>query len=306
MASSPTELAWVLLTSSNLSKAAHGFTMSKDVDGGKQKILSWELGVLLFPRHFAAKADSTEGDFSLTTTSTTSPQRQLWAAPTSSNAVLVAADGDPAIGSGDGSSHVVCPLPYELPPVPYTDTDELWTIDTPHIVPDLHGRVMCDDPNVLLALKRQRQAQQSSAGSWSDAPSTSTGRAQPATAPGRRTTAPPAGVPHVIELDHDGNRGSESVASSKFSGVGRKLGGARASGMPRRRGVGDTADQGQQQRNADHHQWSRRTSTSRSPVAQNWSSSPTASEASARSRRHGSDKAEDKVVIDLLSSSDDE
>eukprot|EP00750_Incisomonas_marina_P003395 INCI13097.2.p1 GENE.INCI13097.2~~INCI13097.2.p1 ORF type:complete len:710 (+),score=94.52 INCI13097.2:474-2603(+) len=293
----PTELAWVLLTSSNLSKAAHGFTMSKDVEGGKQKILSWELGVLLFPRHFVPSSDSSR-DFSLATTNSFPGTRQRCPVPANTNAVLVAADGHRENATARNNSHVmvVCPLPYELPPVPYTTNDELWTVDTPHIVPDLHGRVVCDDPNMLLALKRQRQSQQSRAGSWGKPASTIPVREQPAAAPAGLSTAP-----HAIELHLD-NEG-ECVASSKFAGVGRKLGGSHTSdssiASSGRRSVATHKDR---QRKADQ-------GTGSSPHLQVARDCISATAKGPRllvqpSSDHA--QAEERVVIDLLSSSDEE
>ncbi|KAJ3186535.1 tyrosyl-DNA phosphodiesterase 1 [Gaertneriomyces sp. JEL0708] len=119
---SPTgTIAWFLLTSSNLSKAAWG---SFEKGGTQLMIRSYELGVLLAPHHFQAFPG--QRLLLRNVTPDVAPNIDLVAsAPSTSNA-------------GD----VVVPirLPYDLPLVPYEAEDEPWTVDLPRSQVDSVGR----------------------------------------------------------------------------------------------------------------------------------------------------------------------
>ncbi|OWF40656.1 tyrosyl-DNA phosphodiesterase 1-like isoform X2 [Mizuhopecten yessoensis] len=99
------ELAWFLVTSANLSKAAWGAMEKK---GSQLMIRSYELGVLFFPKFFEVK-----GAFRTTS------------------------DVD-SIGGG------VFPLPYDLPVTRYSKGDKPWIWDIAHKeLPDTNGNMWC-------------------------------------------------------------------------------------------------------------------------------------------------------------------
>ncbi|XP_060081210.1 tyrosyl-DNA phosphodiesterase 1-like [Ylistrum balloti] len=98
------ELAWFLVTSANLSKAAWGAMEKK---GSQLMIRSYELGVLFIPKFFEKK-----GIFK-----------------TSSD-----------VDSIDG----VFPLPYDLPVTPYSKADKPWIWDIAYKeLPDTNGNMWC-------------------------------------------------------------------------------------------------------------------------------------------------------------------
>ncbi|XP_033734263.1 tyrosyl-DNA phosphodiesterase 1-like isoform X2 [Pecten maximus] len=100
------ELAWFLVTSANLSKAAWG---AMEKNGSQLMIRSYELGVLFIPKFFEMK-----GMFRTT------------------------CDAD-SIG---GSS--AFPLPYDLPVTPYSKGDKPWIWDIAHKeLPDTNGNMWC-------------------------------------------------------------------------------------------------------------------------------------------------------------------
>mmetsp|Transcript_34404 Transcript_34404/g.58284 ORF Transcript_34404/g.58284 Transcript_34404/m.58284 type:complete len:1120 (-) Transcript_34404:101-3460(-) len=104
----PQKLAWMLLTSHNLSKAAWG-EFQNGRSGLQFFIRHWELGVLFLP--------------SLNKRST-SPK----------NMVTTAANPT------KGEISIKFPLPYSLPPIRYEGNDKPWIWDIQHIVPDNWGR----------------------------------------------------------------------------------------------------------------------------------------------------------------------
>lgn len=95
------QLAWFLVTSANLSKAAWG---SLEKNASQLMIRSYELGVLFLPQHF----DVCDGSF------TTSPQHST-------------------------ERSVIFTLPYDLPLTPYTAKDRPWIVDLPYSEVDSHG-----------------------------------------------------------------------------------------------------------------------------------------------------------------------
>ncbi|KAH6936847.1 hypothetical protein HPB50_023726 [Hyalomma asiaticum] len=103
------QIAWLLVTSANLSKAAWG---ALEKSGSQLMIRSYELGVLFLPANFG-KATT-----------------------------FVVSDGS----SGNGA--LFLPLPYDMPLVPYTKDDEPWTWDSQHReLPDRFGNMWCPPVN---------------------------------------------------------------------------------------------------------------------------------------------------------------
>lgn len=149
------ELAWVLLTSSNVSKAAHGYATSRaNLEQSKQKILSWELGVLLLPSHFASARPA----FHLSSTDTSAGRSVSHTAASRDTAtppaVRMFAMNNTTSPAAFQAGSVLCPVPYSLPPVPYRATDELWTVDAPYMVPDRLGRTMVTQMGQLVVGQR--------------------------------------------------------------------------------------------------------------------------------------------------------
>uniref|UniRef100_A0A6M2D050 Putative tyrosyl-dna phosphodiesterase ovary overexpressed n=1 Tax=Rhipicephalus microplus TaxID=6941 RepID=A0A6M2D050_RHIMP len=103
------QIAWLLVTSANLSKAAWG---ALEKNGSQLMIRSYELGVLLFP-----------GNFGQATTFVVSDE-------------------------AGGNGALFLPLPYDVPLVPYTKDDEPWTWDSQHReLPDRFGNMWCPPVN---------------------------------------------------------------------------------------------------------------------------------------------------------------
>jgi tyrosyl-DNA phosphodiesterase-1 len=124
------KLAWAILASHNLSQAAWG---KCEKNGSQLYIKSYELGVLLLPSLLTASVDATAA------AAVAAPVAGLYAAPR-------AGDLQP-----EGS--VVVPLPYSLPPRPYTSTDVPWSWSDGQHAPawvhtagaDRHHRVIGQD-----------------------------------------------------------------------------------------------------------------------------------------------------------------
>ncbi|XP_071079809.1 tyrosyl-DNA phosphodiesterase 1-like [Haliotis cracherodii] len=103
-----TELAWFLVTSANLSKAAWG---AFEKNGSQLMIRSYEIGVLFLPSHFGCE---------------TLPATN---------------DAEEAVARSD---EVVFPLPYDLPLTPYVKGDRPWMMDVPCVrAPDTNGNMWC-------------------------------------------------------------------------------------------------------------------------------------------------------------------
>ncbi|CAL1274761.1 unnamed protein product [Larinioides sclopetarius] len=97
-------IAWFLLTSANLSKAAWGALEKK---GSQFMIRSYELGVLFLPKFF---------------------EMELFSSP----------------GSVKKDLRKLFPVPYDIPLSPYSKDDEPWIWDIPHIkAPDRNGMMWC-------------------------------------------------------------------------------------------------------------------------------------------------------------------
>ncbi|KAM3920118.1 tyrosyl-DNA phosphodiesterase 1 [Leptodactylus fuscus] len=103
------ELAWFLVTSANLSKAAWG---SLEKNGTQLFIRSYELGVLFLPSAF----DLPSGTFHVMLN----------------------------IYSNKEDSTGTFPVPFDLPPERYTGKDRPWVWNIPYVnAPDSHGNIWC-------------------------------------------------------------------------------------------------------------------------------------------------------------------
>ncbi|CAH2328016.1 tyrosyl-DNA phosphodiesterase 1 [Pelobates cultripes] len=101
------ELAWFIVTSANLSKAAWG---SFEKNGTQMFIRSYELGVLFLPSAFGLDK------FSVKTN----------------------------IYSRNESCESAFPVPYDLPPEHYSGKDRPWVWNIPYVnAPDTHGNIWC-------------------------------------------------------------------------------------------------------------------------------------------------------------------
>ncbi|XP_073434290.1 tyrosyl-DNA phosphodiesterase 1 isoform X2 [Dendrobates tinctorius] len=103
------ELAWFLVSSANLSKAAWG---SLEKNGSQLFIRSYELGVLFLPSAF----DFPSGTFQV--------RRNIY--------------------SNKEDSRGSFPVPFDLPPEHYTGKDRPWVWNIPYVnAPDSHGNIWC-------------------------------------------------------------------------------------------------------------------------------------------------------------------
>lgn len=118
-------LAWVLLSSSNLSKAAWGVLQKK---GTQLMIRSYELGVLFLPSLTGHHSQPDGGTFSCTAASTRDP--------IPGNIQFVPFPSQEA----RGASVVQFCLPYQLPPKQYDGGDTPWMADVPMAGLDVFGR----------------------------------------------------------------------------------------------------------------------------------------------------------------------
>ncbi|XP_031129904.1 tyrosyl-DNA phosphodiesterase 1 [Ipomoea triloba] len=123
-------LAWMLLTSSNLSKAAWGALQKNN---SQLMIRSYELGVLFLP---SVKCGS---GFSCTDNSNYSEVKSAPHEEKAAKLVTLAWRGK----SDTESAEVVIklPLPYELPPRPYSPEDVPWSWDRRYTKKDVYGKV---------------------------------------------------------------------------------------------------------------------------------------------------------------------
>uniref|UniRef100_A0A8D2CZC3 Tyrosyl-DNA phosphodiesterase 1 n=1 Tax=Sciurus vulgaris TaxID=55149 RepID=A0A8D2CZC3_SCIVU len=98
-------IAWFLVTSANLSKAAWG---ALEKNGAQLMIRSYELGVLFLPSAFGLDSFKVKQKFF----------------------------------SGSRESTALFPVPYDLPPEPYGNKDRPWIWNIPYInAPDTHGNM---------------------------------------------------------------------------------------------------------------------------------------------------------------------
>ncbi|PPD71861.1 hypothetical protein GOBAR_DD31226 [Gossypium barbadense] len=128
-------LAWFLLTSANLSKAAWGALQKNN---SQLMIRSYELGVLFLPSRI--KVDGPSREFSCTdkggsskgTGKSNSPGNPV---PAMTKLVTLAWQGTKT------SEVIQLPVPYELPPEPYSSQDIPWSWDRRYSKKDVYGQV---------------------------------------------------------------------------------------------------------------------------------------------------------------------
>ncbi|PIN03584.1 Phosphodiesterase I [Handroanthus impetiginosus] len=126
-------LAWLLLTSSNLSKAAWGALQKNN---SQLMIRSYELGVLFLPcsgkyiRAFSCTDDAhiSEGK-SPSSRSSEVKQKKLVTLACNENR------------NNESSEVIQLPVPYELPPKPYSPQDVPWSWDRRYTEKDVYGQV---------------------------------------------------------------------------------------------------------------------------------------------------------------------
>ncbi|XP_010550062.1 PREDICTED: tyrosyl-DNA phosphodiesterase 1 isoform X1 [Tarenaya hassleriana] len=130
------KLAWFLLTSSNLSKAAWGALQK---NSSQLMIRSYELGVLFLPSP-VKKHGGARGKFSCTenTNSTKGKHELLKNDYEAERTKLVTLSWK---GPSDSPEIISLPLPYELPPQPYSPEDVPWSWDRRYTKRDVYGQV---------------------------------------------------------------------------------------------------------------------------------------------------------------------
>ncbi|XP_062087520.1 tyrosyl-DNA phosphodiesterase 1 [Humulus lupulus] len=128
------KLAWFLLTSSNLSKAAWGALQKNN---SQLMIRSYELGVLILP--FKRRSSG----FSCTTTGKTVENKcESSENSKAQKAELVTLNWQRSSSPVCSSGEVIkLPVPYELPPQPYSSEDVPWSWDRRYYKKDVYGQV---------------------------------------------------------------------------------------------------------------------------------------------------------------------
>ncbi|CAI0468154.1 unnamed protein product [Linum tenue] len=131
------KLAWFLLTSSNLSKAAWGALQKNN---SQLMIRSYELGVLFLP----SQATRHHHGFSCTSHKVSS-ENHLGSSSSSyspTKTELVTLAWQETSNSTSSPSEVIqLPVPYELPPRPYSKEDVPWSWDRKYSKKDVYGQV---------------------------------------------------------------------------------------------------------------------------------------------------------------------
>ncbi|ESQ41487.1 hypothetical protein EUTSA_v10012972mg [Eutrema salsugineum] len=126
------KLAWFLLTSSNLSKAAWGALQKNN---SQLMIRSYELGVLFLPspvKTQGCKFSCSENDPSTTKVKQESKEE----VEKRSKLVTMTWQGDI-----DSPEIISLPVPYQLPPKPYSSEDVPWSWDRGYSKKDVYGQV---------------------------------------------------------------------------------------------------------------------------------------------------------------------
>ncbi|XP_065879228.1 tyrosyl-DNA phosphodiesterase 1 [Euphorbia lathyris] len=128
------KLAWFLLTSANLSKAAWGALQKNN---SQLMIRSYELGVLFLPSSYNGHG------YGFSCTDNGMPAETIKhgsrAGSDVSGTQLVTLAWQ---GTKDSSSEVISlPVPYELPPQPYSSEDVPWSWDRRYTKKDVYGNV---------------------------------------------------------------------------------------------------------------------------------------------------------------------
>ncbi|KAM1108538.1 hypothetical protein FF1_005139 [Malus domestica] len=127
------ELVWFLLTSANLSKAAWGALQKNN---SQLMIRSYELGILFLPRKTCS--------FGFSCTSNGVPSKDKSGRSETSEAsrtTLVTLNWQGNRNTDSSSEVIKLPVPYELPPQPYTAEDVPWSWDRRYNKKDVYGQV---------------------------------------------------------------------------------------------------------------------------------------------------------------------
>ncbi|XP_010420173.1 PREDICTED: tyrosyl-DNA phosphodiesterase 1-like isoform X2 [Camelina sativa] len=127
------KLAWFLLTSSNLSKAAWGALQKNN---SQLMIRSYELGVLFLSSPIKTQVC----DFSCTedNTSTMKAKQETKDEVVKERSKLVTMTWQ---GDKDSPEIISLPIPYQLPPKPYSPEDVPWSWDRGYSKKDVYGQV---------------------------------------------------------------------------------------------------------------------------------------------------------------------
>ncbi|CAG7879349.1 unnamed protein product [Brassica rapa] len=126
------KIAWFLLTSSNLSKAAWGALQKNN---SQLMIRSYELGVLFLPSPVKTQACN----FSCTdNNSSTKKVKQETKGDVEKRSKLVTMTWQ---GDRDSPEIISLPVPYQLPPEPYSSEDVPWSWDRGYSKKDVYGQV---------------------------------------------------------------------------------------------------------------------------------------------------------------------
>ncbi|XP_022142241.1 tyrosyl-DNA phosphodiesterase 1 [Momordica charantia] len=126
------KLAWLVLTSSNLSKAAWGALQKNN---SQLMIRSYELGVLFLPqkRH--------DFSFSCTKSGGSTQDKSKPSGDFEERTELVTLAWKENMIRESSSEVIQLPMPYELPPQPYGPQDVPWSWDRRYTQKDVHGAV---------------------------------------------------------------------------------------------------------------------------------------------------------------------
>ncbi|KAL4628509.1 hypothetical protein ACB092_05G244300 [Castanea dentata] len=129
------KLAWLLLTSSNLSKAAWGALQKNN---SQLMIRSYELGVLFLPSSFERYGSG----FSCTSNGDIKEDKCRSLEKSELRRTKLVTLTWQGSRNLDSSSDVIpLPVPYELPPQPYTSEDVPWSWDRRYTKKDVYGQV---------------------------------------------------------------------------------------------------------------------------------------------------------------------
>ncbi|KAL2349519.1 hypothetical protein Fmac_003519 [Flemingia macrophylla] len=128
-------LAWFLLTSSNLSKAAWGALQKNNT---QLMIRSYELGVLFLPSSFKRRGSVFSCTSNVAQSEDKNPDRETFEMKKTR---LVTLTGLRGRMHSSTEAVIPLPLPYELPPMPYSSQDTPWSWDRQYNKKDVYGNV---------------------------------------------------------------------------------------------------------------------------------------------------------------------
>ncbi|KAK2360376.1 tyrosyl-DNA phosphodiesterase [Trifolium repens] len=128
-------IAWFCLTSANLSKAAWGALQKNN---SQLMIRSYELGVLFLPSSLKRGCG-----FSCTSNVKLSKDKSPAQETSEMKKTKLVTLTGPTRDTTHSSSEVIIqlPVPYELPPLPYTSEDVPWSWDRRYFKKDDYGQV---------------------------------------------------------------------------------------------------------------------------------------------------------------------